>query len=81
MDNSKVLGYMCGVDYQWELGECDSTIYASVESLKEKQRCWESCGIVKLSTEPMYGILQIEWVEPQDLWKGAISAESMDEKS
>ena len=60
--SDKRYGYMCGVDFQHELGEVmDSTpIYASVESLKEQRKCWTTCGIVKVE------IKLLTWEEPQD---------------
>ena len=43
-------GYMCAVDFRWELGEVmDSTpIYSSVKALKEQRKCWVQCGIIKV---------------------------------
>ena len=60
--------YLCGVDWEHELGEemfkPDVVVYPSVKSLKKHRPCWESCGIVKLK------VTLEEWVEPQDLFKG-----------
>lgn len=43
-------GYMCAIDWDWELGEAmgGTKIYSSVEDLKECHKCWEECGIVKV---------------------------------
>ena len=62
--NNYRTAYVCGVDYQHEIGEtCDVVLYASVEDLKAKRTCWKQCGIVELK-------IQInKWVEPQDLFK------------
>jgi hypothetical protein len=55
-------GYMCGVDFQHELGEVlDSTpVYASVKALKEQRKCWKTCGIVEVEVKIT------QWIEPQD---------------
>lgn len=44
------IGYMCKVDFMWELGEAmgGNEIYASIEDLKENRPCVEECGIVKV---------------------------------
>jgi hypothetical protein len=59
--------YLCGVDWQHELGEemlkPDVVVYPSVESLKKHRTCWKSCGIVKLK------VTLEEWVEDQDLFR------------
>ena len=42
-----VTGYMCGVDFAYELGEAVSgnTVYPSVGDLKKHHSSWEECGI------------------------------------
>lgn len=56
------IGYVCGVDFQHELGEAnDVVIYSSIEALKTNRSCWTSCGIVKLE------ISVKSWVEKQNL--------------
>lgn len=59
--------YLCGVDWQHELGEemfkPDVVVYPSVESLKKHRTCWQECGIVKLK------VTLEQWVEPQNLFK------------
>jgi hypothetical protein len=43
--------FMCGVDYQHHL-ENDAygtRVYASIEDLKERKKCWHQCGIVAAS--------------------------------
>lgn len=59
--------YVCGVDWQHEIGEemakPDVVVYPSVESLKKHRTCWKECGIVELE------ITVSKWVEPQDLFK------------
>jgi hypothetical protein len=65
--------YACGVDWQHEIGEAPDLdgkqpLYSSIEALKKKSPCWESCGIVEvhLSEGP--------WHVKQDLWKDVISS-------
>jgi ribosomal protein L34E len=60
------MGYMCGVDYQHEVGEVmDSTpVYSSVEDLKRQRTCWKRCGICEIE------IRAVKWVEPQDFSNG-----------
>lgn len=60
--------YMDGVDYQHELGNCEATVYDSVERLKKdrkKTQCWRSCGIVKLEVQ----VKKVKWVVKQDIFK------------
>jgi hypothetical protein len=59
--------YICGVDWQHELGQAaDGTLfYPSIESLKKYSPCWSECGIVKVTAT----FDDIEWVEPQDFSK------------
>ena len=56
--------YMDGVDFQHELGECETKVYDSVERAKKHSKCWESCGIVKFKAE----VSNVEWVVEQDLF-------------
>ncbi len=59
--------YVCGVDWQHELGEemakPDVVMYPSVASLKKHRTCWKECGIVELSVKLN------RWVSAQDLFK------------
>lgn len=45
-----ITGYMCPIDFQWELGEAagGTVIYASIEDLKKNHTCWEECGIIEV---------------------------------
>jgi hypothetical protein len=47
---SSRIGYMCQVDYDWELGEAlgGTEVYCSVEDLKKERKCVKNCGIVKV---------------------------------
>jgi hypothetical protein len=65
MKNKEVEVFMDGVDWQYEIAEAagGNKVYASVEDLKENQRCWDSCGIVKCK------ITLVEWVEEQNLFQ------------
>lgn len=57
----KVKIYVCGVDWQHEVGEAsDVKMYASVAALKRARTCWKSCGIVELE------VTLSKWIEPQD---------------
>jgi hypothetical protein len=59
--------YLCGIDYQHELGECDVKVFESVERLKQMQPCWEQCGIVELQI----AIRKVTWIEEQNLFEEA----------
>lgn len=46
-------GYMCAVDFEWELDEDASQpngvqVYTSLEELRENRKCVNTCGIVKV---------------------------------
>lgn len=51
MTNEIKYGYMCTIDWNWELGEAKggNTIYPSVKDLKEVHDF--NCGIVKVKIE------------------------------
>jgi len=53
--------YVCGVDWQHELGEASggNKVYPSVEDLKRHVSCWVDCGIVKIKMS------NAEWVFDQ----------------
>jgi hypothetical protein len=54
--------YVCGVDWQHEIEECnDVKLYSSVKALKKARSCWEECGIVELD------IRVKKWIYPQNL--------------
>ena len=42
---------MCKVDYECELGAAagGNVVYPTVEDLKERRRCVDECGIVKVA--------------------------------
>jgi len=44
------VGYMCKVDYDWELGEAlgGSVVYPSIKDLQRKEKAHDHCGIVKV---------------------------------
>lgn len=57
----KISVFVCGVDFQHELGYAsDIVVYPSVESFKKNRTCWEQCGIVELE------VTLKRWVEPQN---------------
>ncbi len=45
-----VLGYMCGVDWQHEIGMASggNTVYASPEDCAKRRKCTDQCGIVEV---------------------------------
>lgn len=60
----KKVAYMCGVNYQHELDPDNPSpvrLYSTVDALKDSEKCWEECGIVKVEIE------LAEWVEEQTL--------------
>ncbi len=61
-----IKGYMCGVDWQHELGEAmgGNVVYPSVDDLKKHRKCVKNCGIVEVKVQLS------KWVEPQDLFRG-----------
>jgi hypothetical protein len=65
MKTKEVTVYLDGVDWQHEIGEASggNRVYGSVRDLKENNRCWESCGVVKCN------ITLVEWVEEQNFNK------------
>jgi hypothetical protein len=58
--------YMCGVDYQHELGECKVVTYSTKKSLKNANTCWTQCGIVEITVDDS----NVKWIEPQDFNQG-----------
>ena len=50
MDNKEEFGYMCKIDWDWELGHAmgGNRIFPDVDDLKKEHPCWENCGIVKV---------------------------------
>jgi hypothetical protein len=59
-------GYLCGTDFQDEI--CDDNahhveLYGSLSALKHHKKCFNSCGIVKVT------VTVEKWVLKQDLSK------------
>jgi hypothetical protein len=44
-------GYMCTTDFAHELGECTTSVYSSVDSIKEDRKCVEQCGIIRVEVQ------------------------------
>lgn len=61
--------YLCGVDYQHEMEEGTATMYKSLYELKRVARCWEQCGIVRLTLDPGGKEVSHEWIEEQNLYE------------
>lgn len=61
--------YLCGIDWQHELGEAaDGTTIFPSQEWQKKFHPTEGCGVVKVRAT----FELLEWVEKQDLQKGAI---------
>ena len=58
-----VLGYMCGTDWQYELGKAagGNVVYASPEDCVKRRKCSERCGIVEVK------VYFSRWVKEQDM--------------
>jgi len=65
MKRKEVIVYLDAVDFQHEIGEAlgGNKVYPSVKDLKENNRCWDSCGVVKCK------ITLVDWVEEQNFNK------------
>ena len=52
-DDDFIIGYMCAVDFECELGAAlgGNTVYPSIEDLKKNHECWEECGIVEVKVQ------------------------------
>ena len=46
-------GYMCEIDWTWELGESmgGTKVYSSLKDLKADHKSWEECGIVEVEVK------------------------------
>lgn len=60
---SYVLGYMCGVDWECELGMASggNTVYPSGEDCEKRRKCTEQCGIVEVK------VYFSKWIKEQNL--------------
>ena len=49
----EVTGYMCQIDFNWELDSVsDGTkVYPTVEDLKVHHSCADTCGVVKVTVK------------------------------
>lgn len=59
--------YLCGVDYQHEMGEGLADFFNTIDELKAAKPCWKSCGIVELSLNEAGEEVGYSWVEQQSL--------------
>jgi hypothetical protein len=64
---TKVKGYMCAIDWQYEIGNArdGNRVYPSLEALKEAHPMYEECGVVEVEVritltvmEPDYGRIE-----------------------
>jgi len=53
--------YIDGVDWQHEVGEIDTVVWPSKESILEYTDCAETCGVVQCK------ITFLKWAHPQNL--------------
>lgn len=69
-------GYMCLVDYEWELGNASggNIVYPSIDDIKERRGCVAQCGIVEVEVRARR-IVQ-EPVEP--VWEDAPPASGIE---
>ncbi len=44
----KKIGYMCFIDYNWELSHTNVHVYESVKALQEARNCGPYCGIIEV---------------------------------
>jgi len=68
--------YVCGVDFQHEIGNASdgNTIYPSVAALKAHAKCWKGCGIVELN------LTLSKWVVEQnyeEMCKNSVTPDQM----
>lgn len=74
---NKIKLYICGVDFQHELGcACGGNkLYPSVEDLKENASCWKTCGIIELEVD----MDNYKWIVEQDLFnpEGSVTSAEM----
>ncbi len=49
-EDGAVIGYMCGTDWQYEIGgaEDGNHVYPSIDAAKKYSGCWRECGIVEV---------------------------------
>ena len=59
-----IVGYMCKVDFECELGMADggNRVFPSVENLKKHRKCYDQCGIVEVEVSFK------SVVEPSNFW-------------
>ena len=62
-------GYMCKVDYDFELGEAlgGNVIYPSVANLKHHKACTKECGIVRVRISLDKVIQEEDYIGLKDL--------------
>ena len=66
----RVRSFMCGVDWQYHLDAdaLGTTLYPDEESLRDRRKCIDECGIVEVE------VRLIRWVRPQNLFGRATEA-------
>lgn len=73
MENEKVvIGYMCGVDWDHELGNAlgGNTIYPSESDLMANKRCTDECGIVEVEVRLKKRIKECDFsIKPEKTYR------------
>jgi hypothetical protein len=47
-ENARTIYYMCKTDYDYELPNCQTSVFPTIRELKEKLNCVKECGIVEV---------------------------------
>ena len=49
-DDGSVIGFMCMIDWEFELGAAcgGNRIYPSLDDLKQNHPCWKACGVAEV---------------------------------
>ena len=47
-ERGPMIGYICGTDWDEELGNADVTVYSNVEEMEQLCPCIKECGIVEV---------------------------------
>lgn len=70
-------GFMCAVDFAFELGEASggTKIYASIENLRSCRACIDNCGsaeVVTVSKDDFVRLVQMAKFDPNELITSAV---------
>lgn len=59
--NKELIGYMCGVSWQHEVGGTKVRVYPSASSCEHHEKCTHECGIVEIK------LSFVKWVKDQNI--------------